>query len=250
MNFLKMTLSKILHKTRKTKTLRKNSEIKTCCSDYIVHCIGDSHACFFRGQDKIVFSLEENDSLIPFFKIYHIGPVLAYNLCESNASTQGREKIFELLDNRIPPGSKLLLCFGEIDCRNHILRQSERQKRFFEDVTEECVSRYFQFIKEVNAKGYEVLVWGVVPNAPDDAPEYPNFPTCGSCFERNRVTRCFNQKLKELLDAENIKFISIFDKLIDSQGLTIKEFYMDFTHLSQNAMGFALEEIRKCHEHK
>lgn len=210
-----------------------------------IHCIGDSHSCFFYGQDKIIFSSEKNDSLIPCFKVYNIGPSLAYNLCTSGTTTGGREKILDMLENKILHGSRILLCFGEIDCRCHILKQAEEQKKDVETVVEGCVKRYFDFIKEIKAKGYEVLVWAVIPTAPDSTPIDYDYPRLGTCAERNSLTRCFNEKLKNLSAGESIKFISFFEQLVDSKNITKEQFYMDQIHVSQDIMPAVIEELRK-----
>lgn len=210
-----------------------------------IHCIGDSHCCFFYGQDKVIKIEGKIDSLIPFFKVYYIGPSLAYNLCTLGTTTRGREIIFELLENKIPQGSRILLCFGEIDCRLHILKQAKIQNKDVNTTVEDCVKRYFSFIKEIKAKGYEVLVWNVVATAVDSVQNGEGYPKQGTCEERNSLTKHFNEELKKLLVDESIKFISIFDKLVDGKNLTKEEFYMDPTHLSQKIMPDVIEELRK-----
>lgn len=211
----------------------------------IIHCIGDSHSCFFYGQDKIAPPLEKNDSLIPCFKVYSIGACLAYNLCTSGTTTGGREKVLDLLENKIPLGSRILLCFGEIDCRFHILKQAEKQKKDVKAVVEDCVKRYFDFIQEIKIKGYQVLVWGVIPTASDSMQMDHDYPRLGTCAERNSLTRYFNEKLRILLNEESIKFISYFEQLLDGNNITKEQYFMDQIHLSQRIMPAVIEEIRK-----
>lgn len=185
-----------------------------------VHCIGDSHVDFFKS--------------LPFFRIHYVGPALAFNLCVCGTTTKGREKALEFLE-KIPKGSRLLLCFGEIDCRCHILKYSHK-KNFVEN----CVNRYFQFIEEL--KDYEVFIWGVVPSARDSVPIDAAYPRLGTCEERNTITRKFNEKLKALCGK---KFISIFDELVDEKGLTRQEYFDDRIHLSHETMPLAIRELRK-----
>lgn len=229
-----------------TKVGRPDCPIKVAGNSMkTIHCIGDSHSCFFYGQDKIVSSLEKNESLIPYFKVYNIGPSLAYNLCTSGTTTGGREKILELLGNKISVESRVLLCFGEIDCRYHILKQAKDQNKDVNIIVKDCVKRYFDFIKEVKTKGYEVLVWGVIPTASDSMLMEMTYPLFGTHTERNAVARSFNEELKNLLALESIELISIFDQLVDSENVTKEEFFMDQIHLSQEAMPAAIAELRK-----
>src|SRR5680860_980256 len=101
----------------------------------IIHCIGDSHANFFSGNDRMQPAWPKKAmNRIPFIKSYRLGPVLAFNLCKLGSTTMGRENIFALLFGTIPPGSMVMLCFGEIDCRTQLVRISSLQGLPIEDV--------------------------------------------------------------------------------------------------------------------
>lgn len=212
----------------------------------VIHCIGDSHASFFGGRDRIYAKIthpavKEPDSLlIPCFKAYRVGSSLAYNLCKHNSTTRGREFVLELLDKDIPAGSRLLFCFGSIDCNNHLAGQAKKQNRNIESVAGECAERYLRFVREVRDKGFEVAVWGVNPKA--------NFPPGlerEEYLKRNYVTKCFNTSLGEMLADTDIKFISIFDEVVDEEGITMDRYLMDVGHLSQEAMPIAIEEFKR-----
>jgi hypothetical protein len=218
-----------------------------------IYCIGDSHVDFFSGQNKVqpIWPEPSND-ILPYFRTYRLGAVLAFSLCEYGTRQKGRELIYVLLDRDVPlpdreisPESKTLLCFGEIDCRAHLLRQAELQKRDIASVVEECVERYFSVILEIQQLGYEVLVWNAIPSSRHDHIPNKEFPAYGTCLERNRVTRLFNSYLSDLCSSSDAKFISIFDDLVDSQGLTRMEYYSDQVHLSQKAMPLALTKIEE-----
>lgn len=216
-----------------------------------IYCIGDSHVDFFSGQDEIqpLWPKPSND-LLPYFKTFRLGAVLAYNLCEYGAGLKGREALFLLLDRRIPaayreipPGSKVLLCFGEIDCRAHLLKQAELQKKPIESVVEECVKRYFGVIMEIQQLGYEVMVWNAVPSSRYDSIPNKEFPAHGTSLKRNQVTKLFNDYLSDRCCSGDAAFITIFDDLVDEQGLTRMEYYFDYVHLSQKAMPLALSKL-------
>jgi hypothetical protein len=213
----------------------------------LIHCIGDSHSLFFHGEDNVYFSLESsqrNDSLLPYFKVYPIGPALAYNLYKEAESSKWRDIIFSLLGNRIPNSSYVLLCFGEIDCRCHLLKQAFLQNKPIEEIVKICVDRYFDFVLEVKEKGFNVMIWGAVASALDTVVEDKGFPRFGTNKERNKTASIFNKELFSLCLKKDIPFISIFNNLVDEEGVTIEDYYMDQIHLSQRAMPLALEKIR------
>jgi hypothetical protein len=218
-----------------------------------IYCIGDSHVNFFSGQNEVqqLWPKPSND-VLPYFKTFRLGAILAYNLCKYGTRKKGRELLFVLLDrnvpiqNReIPPESKLLLCFGEIDCRAHLLKQAEIQKRDITAVVEECVKRYFSVISEIKELGYETLVWNVIPTSRHDHIPNREFPVYGTCLERNHVTRLFNNCLSDICSSTGVEFISIFDELVDEQGLTREEYYFDYIHLSQKAMPLVIEKVKE-----
>ena len=207
-------------------------------------CIGDSHANFFSGLDGIQPAWPAPaENALPFFRVIYLGPVLAYSLYHYRSKSRGRENLFKAI-RKIPVHSKVLLCFGEIDCRNHILRQAELQKRDIESVVAKCVGRYTSVAGELKDMGYEIILWGVSASSFDNSPQNKEFPTYGNCVDRNRVTRIFNKLLADWCAANEAKFISIFDELIDDKAQTKTDLYVDQIHLSQKAMPLAIARMR------
>ena len=77
----------------------------------LFHCIGDSHASFFSGRDRMCPKWPEGDakSRLPFFRYYRLGPVLAYNLGTPGTASRGHERLTELLQSHIAPPAWLML---------------------------------------------------------------------------------------------------------------------------------------------
>ena len=136
----------------------------------MIHCIGDSHTSFFSGSNRIqpIWPKESNNK-IPLFRTYHIGPTLAYNLCNSGTHTNGREKLFKIIEG-INKNDFVLLSFGEIDCRVHIAKQAYLQNKSIDDIIKECVKRYFSVILKIKDFGYKIILWGVIPTSPSEEP--------------------------------------------------------------------------------
>ena len=211
----------------------------------LIYCIGDSHASFFSGLDEMQLEWPKPvENSLPFFRVMRLGPVLAYSLYRYGTKTRGRENLFKAI-RKIPPKSKVLLCFGEIDCRNHILKQAALQKRALEEVVAECVDRYTSVAGELKDMGHEIILWGVSASSLNNNPPNSEFPTYGTCIERNRATAIFNRFLADWCVANKTKFVSIFDELIDSQYRTKTEFYADQIHLSQKVMPLTIAKMQK-----
>lgn len=209
-----------------------------------IYCVGDSHVCFFSGQDKIQPPWPEvADDRLPCFRSYRLGPILAYNLPRVGASNRGREKLFDLCQFHMPAGSNVLLCFGEIDCRVHLQKQSLLQRRILDDVVAECVERYISVALELRNLGFNIMIYNVIPSSLFDDLECEEYPAFGSCLQRNEVTRLFNRELNRRCDKNDMLFVSTFDSLIDGTGSTDMSYYMDKVHLSQKAMPMTIKAI-------
>ncbi|HEY8965771.1 MAG TPA: hypothetical protein VIM58_04970, partial [Candidatus Methylacidiphilales bacterium] len=115
-----------------------------------IHCIGDSHASFFTGTDRLapVWPERPGDRL-PFFRSYRVGPALAWSLGRSGTTARGREQVEAILREAVPPGAPVLFLFGEIDCRCHLLPQAEKQGKPAATVATACAEAYFAAAREL-----------------------------------------------------------------------------------------------------
>jgi len=253
-------ISKILFEIFKEKFSRKiNNEYLKCFYEYTntpikkinakIYVIGDSHTNFFGGTEYINFLPLENHintscNLVDFFKTFHLGPALAYN-SNTNSSTNTLAKTLYLIEkNYLPPKSTLLLCFGEIDIRVHVLKQAEKQNKTVEQVIEDILDNYLKYLKILQNKGYHIICWGAIASQKDEWETNPDYPKYGSEIERNQATSQFNKKLKEICLANKLRFLSIFDDLVTADGETIEDFLAkDKCHLSQKAIPLVVKAL-------
>ncbi len=206
-----------------------------------IYCIGDSHALFFRGKNSAKIS---GVGLLPFFKICYLGPALAYNLCEWNTRSSGREQLSSCLDH-LPKGATVLLAFGEIDCRCHVVKQMEKTGKTMESVVADIAARYLQVIREITERGFRVVVWGPPPSARDEIKIDPKYPAVGTCKERNQAVALFGKYLERGLVSTSAQYVSLFNKFLDQRGETQADCHFDGVHLSQKAMPLAIKELRR-----
>lgn len=207
----------------------------------IIYVVGDSHSLFWSGTNGIKdanrFSedipiLEKHNDI---FKCYNIGPSLAYSINNYKSKSRGRENFEYLLKtNVIPKYSRVLLCFGEIDCRVHLLKNGFNSmiKRL-----NDCIYNYFYFIDQI--KDIHISIYGPVASLKDSAYIDPNYPRNGTEYERNITTFIFNKRLQEECIKRNIFFYTNFNFLINDDFTTKDEFFYDGCHLSNKIYSIA-----------
>lgn len=212
--------------------------------------VGDSHASFFGGVDAIVPPHPAQPLLTPQFEVHHIGPGLAASLVERSSENDTRAKAMHALAGRDPATTRaVILCFGEIDCRFHILRRAgsdsiadgARIRRSIE-VT---AHRYLSFVLEVALAGFTPVVFGPVATTPLRYDPPYEWPTLGSIEERNRITREFTAVVGELCGRHRVEFVSIFENLVDAGLGTRPEHYFDGVHLRRTAWPMFMAAIRR-----
>lgn len=210
----------------------------------MIHCIGDSHSAVFSGEEKMQPCWPEPASnTLPYFKSYRIGPATAYQLENKKSIIESLISSIDLVED-----DKLMFCFGEVDIRAHIIKQSQLQNRKFYDLTLECVERYINAVKYYKKYNREIIIWGPIASWCDQKP-YTGGPSFGTNLERNYVTEIFNHLLSSFCSLEEFKFITIFYDMLNGDNTT-NSYYLDdwegsHMHLSQRAMPLIIEKFKK-----
>lgn len=200
----------------------------------MIHCIGNSHALMFSGSSVPprkfpIWPRRHAYDRTSFFKTYSLGPIIAYNFYEHHHS-----KAMHVINTvRVSKENDyVMFCIGEVDCRWHIPKQAELQNRTLEDVTIECVQRYFRSLNEIHDLGYKVMAWMAQPSTTYGHSDNIESPVYQTCEIRNHISSVYNAELKKLCDASNIYFLDIFDRLLDpNTKLTNMSYYIDYCHL-------------------
>lgn len=201
-----------------------------------VHVIGDSHVSLFVGKELISSGLPCTEDCLPPFRTYRIGSHLAYSLGDPGHNAVKR--MLEIICD-IPKTDAIMLCFGEVDCRVHLVKQSEKQGRPIEDLAREVADRYANFAESVMRDGRQVFVYAPPPtcnyhNPKADVTAENPYPHIGTTQERNRATLAMTERLKERFPRGVV--LDIFWKLVNEDMTSKGEYFMDGVHLSQKAM--------------
>jgi hypothetical protein len=177
---------------------------------------GDSHSAVFSN--------------IADMDVVHVGPATAHNLSKADSTTQAREQILARLKFCPPEETAVLLVFGEIDCRMHILKAASTIKVSIQQAVEATVARYCGVLKSIVEMGYTLLVYGP---AGSGSGWNSNFPSVGREQDRNYAIHTFNVLLEQNCRQLGVAFVSIDDLVINKDSwLTRAGFLNDGCHLN------------------
>jgi hypothetical protein len=221
-----------------------------------VYVVGDSHTLFFSGENgmtqvkhrRVGFwrprHITRGLDLLPCFETRHLGPTTAWRAFDYGSSTRAREKIDALVRSEWRPGTRVLLSFGEIDCRCHIPKTALEGKPF-ERAVRETVERFFRLVMHLLSRELNVAVWGpaMVTIADQAFPGNP-LPTVGPFALRAEVVRAYCQELKQSCDAKNVSCVCLAGTYHDWQHPAEPDCFLDGCHLSQKRMAQALSALK------
>jgi lysophospholipase L1-like esterase len=208
-----------------------------------IYCIGDSHVSVFLGQDALApIWPQKANSLLPYFEIFRIGPITAYNLSEKNSTTKGREKLETIIKN-IDKKSIIILSAGEIDCRIHLLKQAKINNYTYREAANILATKYITFVNTIKELGYNICIL-LPPPTKYTTEDTIGYPTYGSEEQRNEITKILSNELIMLCEVSKIPFIGIFDRATQNNK-TNKDYLWDGIHLSTKALPILIEQINQ-----
>lgn len=191
----------------------------------MIYVFGNSHAHFFTDSTPSRYGEGEHHG--DCFRSFSLGPVIAYNFYEHHFPLM----IDWMNGLPITKDDKILIAVGEVDCRWHIPKQANLQKRDIEAVTKDCIDRFFRAHMHLRDNGYNVIAWGGHPSTTSGHSDVEHSPVYGDCLTRNKTSLFWNDYLEQKCKENDINFISIIRDLINVDGLTKMEYYKDYCHL-------------------
>lgn len=183
----------------------------------MIYVTGDSHGLIFKNCDLCTYN--------------PLGPYLAWTFSKHVDNINAT-----INNNKI---KNILVCLGEIDCRFHIGRQiKKRINESKDDIIKSTVDAYTNaLVKCTQNNTILVGAWG--PPGSSWGPQIPHqeYPREGTEQERNCYSKLFNDELKEQCESKNLIYLSIFDKLINQDFTTNRQFYLnDTVHLNPSVV--------------
>jgi len=206
---------------------------------------GDSHSIILGNN--VVSTDPSKVSRFPGVEVLHLGPALAYTLPLPSSLNAG-PRLIEHIAARPDEYDSLMLCFGEIDARAHLVKQAVLHGLSLRAAVDQLVDHYFRFIDElVQRFGLAVFVWGPVGTMPDHIDFYnPDYPTVGTEQERNQATVLLHRALAARCETHaHAHYVSIAPQLVGPDLRTAAVYYEDGVHLNRKGLSLALVEIRR-----
>jgi len=196
----------------------------------MIYCIGNSHANFFAGEHPGTTG-RWTTGKEQIFSSHSIGPVIAYNFLNNHLS-----KVYSAISsihNFDADKDYIMLVVGEVDCRLHLPKIIQEKKIHMETLVEECVKRFFESVLVLKNKGYNMITWGGHPSTLDPPDNNWIFEDCSY---RNKISVHFSNYLEKLSIENNIPFMSLVNDLIDENGLTKMQYFIDYCHLNTDML--------------
>lgn len=220
-----------------------------------VTVIGDSNTMFFAGADHLRFIryrrcgllrpryINRGLDLLPCFRTIHLGPSTAWKAAEHGSSTRAREKLELLVRRDLKPGQRVMLSFGEIDCRIHMPKAVLGGKPL-KDTTVATGRRLLGLATWLRDAGMRVALWGIpqiIPREEND-PNAP-LPPVGSLELRTEITYTFIETMDELAGEAGIPHVALAGTFHPPAEPMPPETFHDEVHLSQVLMPHALRAL-------
>lgn len=116
------------------------------------------------------------------------------------------------LDDNIKKGDYVIFVFGEIDVRNHLLKQMDRQNRPIENLIKDLATTYMNVVlqNKILYPHTHLVIQSIIPptsrqHVKDVSEEYPDY---GTIEERITVNRILNLELEKLCHMNNVTFLN------------------------------------------
>lgn len=218
--------------------------------------IGDSHTLFFAGEDGMnqvkhrrvglwrPRYITRGLDLLPCFQTRHLGPTTAWRAFDHGSSTRAREKIDALVRHELKPGQRVLLSFGEIDCRCHIPKRVLAGEAMAVPV-HETVARFLPLVQHLQARELQVAVWGpAVVTSSDRVVEGNPLPTVGPFELRAQIIATYCAELQRACQAINAPCLCLAGTYHPWDQPAPTACFSDGFHLSQQLMPAALRALQ------
>jgi hypothetical protein len=196
----------------------------------LIIVIGDSHGKVFRWK--------------PLFIVHHLGAATAHNLASESSTTNSNRKLFSIID-RLNRRDKVILVFGEIDCRIHIYNQYKKneERKALGELIDDTVANYTDVLGKLRDRGVDFFVLGVPP-ATRVRNQY-RYPFYATPEIHCQISALFNEKLREACERNGYRFVDVYSRTADEEGFMLKEYAADDIHLNGRIVGFVKADLRR-----
>ncbi len=193
----------------------------------LYHAIGDSHTRIFEGQ-------------YPFIT-HTLGPATAYGLNNENSRTGSRKKLASVIRKIDRSRDFIILSFGEIDCRFHVLNLYEKSggEKSPEEIIDKSIGNYLKVVGQFDLRDGRLMLLSIPPAGRQD--NIYKYPFYGTQKKRAIITKMFNEQLAQACKEREIRFIDLYSKVCGDDGIIPMQYEEDETHLNNKVVPFVRE---------
>lgn len=195
-----------------------------------IHVIGDSHTKIFRQRRP--------------FRTYHVGPSTAYKLASDHSTFHSKQRLFRVVRWAVRRDDRVILVFGEIDCRIHIYNtyMKNEKRQAISELIGDTITRYGGVLDTLKRAGVNLFVYSVPPVG--EAENIFGYTHYASIKTRSAINREFNALLNDRCTENGYEFIDVYSKVVDENGLIVKEYEGDEVHLNDMVVDIVLEQMQ------
>ncbi len=214
-NYLKM-----LFKIRKAQPSLYIAKENTSYKD--IYFVSESHG--FAPNNTFINYKNEDYQVRSLFvfgaKVFHI---------INERDNKFKESLLTLF-NGLPIDSKVVIGFGEIDCRSNegIFTYCKKSGKDFNTVIEHMIQKYISILKALAVeKNIEVIIYGVPAPHPSQIEQLLEEHDKA---EFKEVLKLLNETLSQECQNEGISFLDVY-QLTNEQGISNLAYHIDAIHL-------------------
>tara|TARA_Y100000589_G_scaffold69497_1_gene61473 strand:+ start:2219 stop:4030 length:1812 start_codon:yes stop_codon:yes gene_type:complete len=194
--------------------------------------VGESH-CLSYAHQKLIFGTIDFiiRPMITFgAKAFHFSPK------KSNAFSEITKKNL----SSIPKCSKVIISFGEIDCRpdEGIITAALKLNRPEIEIIRPTIQNYLDWFFEQNIHNNHELYFFNVP-----APVFDTTQPHDLNLKVAKVVALFNNSLTHALKERNFKLIDTYKSTVTIEGFSNKKFHFDQYHLGPNFIPIIQQQV-------
>ncbi len=175
-----------------------------CCSENVLS-FGGTQGDIFNGIDNI---------------IHYSIPLAVSNNISVQVEPQFITSINHILNDYLSDDTTLIFNLGDTDIKDFIFQESRKQNRIPELLVLDIIKAYFDFIDEFIKRRYNIIIQGPYSDSKDSIYANEN--------DKNEICLYMNQLLSIECSKRNIKFVTLFDCLVDIRTRSnLKRFFVD-----------------------
>jgi hypothetical protein len=199
--------------------------------------IGDSHCDIFNCHPSRKRGTGINTNVYNFFDCRWLGPITFWRICRDKENSLDFENGVSYepsygceTNSRLEDGQSVILFFGEIDIRCHILKNQD-----YKGVVDDMVFEMSTFLNRYKHK-YKIHIASILPPMRELLCSSPNaeLPFVGSDASRSELTVYFNDKIIEMCHDLSLGYFDIYSIYVDDEKMLNPEKSDGIVHAMKN----------------